>query len=409
MRNAKELTELLVAIESSNPGTYENALADYLEAQLKAVLPAFGKVIRKEYTDKNTEKSDLKRYRPVIMAVLPGENTNPELIFICHMDTVPVGDGWSLNLPCNSDRIYGRGSCDMKSGLACAFFAFAEACEITKANGRFKNTLKLILTSDEEGDMQGVEHAIKWEWVKTSSFVMDTEPTNKEVQTAHKGRFWYEFTCNGKVAHASKPQEGADAILGMGHAMVRADALLKELKADDFCGESTLTFGKIRGGTQKYQVPGTCSVSVDMRLVPPYDVRTGERILNEAGKFAAKQVNGVGFEVKIMGNRPAVAHNKHGFLLKMLLETIEAVTKETPKIAVFPGYTDTAVIASSSGCRETLSYGPGDLAVAHQPDEFVEVSEIERCEKVYKELVTRFLSSEISKRSGQTDSDIFHA
>lgn len=407
MEHAKELTRLLVSMESSNPGTYENTLADYLEAQLMAVLPGFGTIIRKEYVDKNATIENEKRSRPLIMAVLPGENTKKELVFICHIDTVPIGDGWSVNpltgvdgyhddgmLEHKSsiqDRIYGRGSCDMKSGLACALVTFAKACEQARKNGKFQNTLKLILTSDEEGDMQGVEYAIRWGWVQSTSMVMDTEPTNKEIQTAHKGRFWYELICHGKAAHASKPEEGANAILGMGYAMAEANALVQSLKEDDFCKKSCLTFGNISGGTQKYQVPAKCTVSVDMRLVPQYDVRLGERILREAGERASQMVEGVRFEVCIKGDRPAVAHHPDSKLLKLLQEVVEDVTGKSPKIAVFPGYTDTAVIAASLGCEETLSYGPGNLAQAHQPDEFVEVSDIERCEKVYWELVWRFL------------------
>lgn len=449
MQNAIELTRLLVSMESSNPGVYEYSLADYLEAQLSAVLPAFGRVIRMEYEDKeSTQKEESAkdkerakdnectketdrtrdeanskeggcRKRPIIMAELPGTDSTKELVFLCHMDTVPIGENWtrapfgemelngkkgvenvyagmgriseSTEESTENGRIYGRGSCDMKSGLACAFMAFKEACRLATEQGEFRHTLKLILTSDEEGEMQGVEHAVNAGWVQSTSYVMDCEPTKQEVQTAHKGRFWYAWTCYGKAAHASKPKEGANAILGMGYAMVMANSLIKELNADDFCGESSLTFGKIEGGTQKYQVPEMCRVSVDMRLVPPYDVNTGERILKKAAEYAMEMVDGVHFEERVTGNRPAVAHQPQSKLLELLCNTIEDVTKERPNVTVFPGYTDTAVVASMLSCKETLSYGPGNLAQAHQADEFVEISDIVRCERVYKELVKRFV------------------
>ena len=119
-------TKKLVGIESTNPGTEEHEIAGFLEQEIRAALPE--------------------------MAVLPGE-TKEELVFICHMDTVPIAGGWTKN-PLGEDgengRFFGRGSCDMKSGLASALCAFLEVAAQMKETGKApKRTLKWIGTCDE--------------------------------------------------------------------------------------------------------------------------------------------------------------------------------------------------------------------------------------------------------------------
>ena len=167
-------TKKLVGIESTNPGKEEHEIAGFLEQEIKAALPECGE-LKKDYT---------KEGRPILMAVLPGE-TKEELVFICHMDTVPIAGGWTKN-PLGEDgengRFFGRGSCDMKSGLASALCAFLEVAAQMKETGKApKRTLKWIGTCDEEGDMTGVERVIELGWVMKDSLVMDTEPTDGEI------------------------------------------------------------------------------------------------------------------------------------------------------------------------------------------------------------------------------------
>ena len=121
-------TKKLVSIESTNPGKEEHEIAGFLEQEILAALPESGE-LKKDYT---------KEGRPILMAVLPGE-TKEELVFICHMDTVPITGGWTKN-PLGEDgengRFFGRGSCDMKSGLASALCAFLEAAAQVKESGK---------------------------------------------------------------------------------------------------------------------------------------------------------------------------------------------------------------------------------------------------------------------------------
>ena len=254
-----------------------------------------------------------------------------------------------------------------------------------------KRTLKFIATCDEEGDMTGVERAIEVGWIGENSLVMDTEPTNGEIQTAHKGRYWYDLKIHGQAAHASKPEEGIDAIAGMAYTIAAARDRVNSLPKDDFLGKSTIVFGEIQGGIHPYQVPENCQVSVDMRVTPQFTAEDMKRMLEEAIRDAAEKVPGLTGTVKITGNRPPVAHYEKSELLRRLKNSIQNVTGNIPAISAFSGYTDTAVIAGILNNRNCVSYGPGNLAQAHKQDEYVLMNEIHRCADVYYHLAEEWV------------------
>lgn len=380
------LTKKLIQMESTNPGKLEWELADALEAEIKAVLLNGGRCVREETEEK----------RPIVMAELFGENPKEEMVFICHMDTVPVAAGWTkepLGAQESDDKIYGRGACDMKAGLAAALCAFLHTVKQLQESGKQpKRTLKFIATCDEEGDMTGVERAIEAGWVRQDSLVMDMEPTNGEIQTAHKGRYWFDLQLHGQAAHASKPQEGIDAIAGMAYTIAAARDKVNAMPQDAFLGKSTIVFGEIRGGIHPYQVPEHCEVSIDMRVTPQFTIEDMKQLLESAVLEAAKKLPGLTGTVKITGNRPPVAHYEDSQLLARLKDSIVHVTGEQPAVTAFPGYTDTAVIAGRLKNQNCLSYGPGNLAQAHKPDEYVKVEDIYRCVDVYCRLAEDWLS-----------------
>ncbi len=373
-----ELTKKLVQIDSTNPGKYEKDAAEYIRELGEKYLPEKGRIEYEEVTEG----------RPMIMLSLPGKDASlPEFVWICHMDTVPEGEFWTEGAWSGKEKdgkIYGRGSCDMKSGLAASLAAFLNyAAEHLES----QRTLKWIGTMDEEADMLGSARALELGWVGKDSLLMDCEPTYGEIQTAHKSRFWFFYTIHGKAAHASEPWTGADAISGMAYAIASIRKQVSELRSDDFLGKSTITFGQIQGGIHPYQVPGECSVSVDMRIVPPYTIEDMAGILRKGAEDAAGEIPGLSCSVEIRGDRPSVPHHEDGELLRRVRAAVKKVTNQEAIVTSFPGYTDTAVVAGRTGNPNTLSYGPGSLEQAHKPDEYVEISEIERCYKVYEEIL----------------------
>lgn len=384
MISAVSLTHQLVQIDSTNPGKGEG--------EMERFLLGFAEILN--YSLLEVQTDEVLAGRRNVMLTLPGKADEPELVFICHMDTVPVGGGWDTN-PFSGEmkegRIYGRGSCDMKSGFSCALSAFYSAVEACKNGTMPRRMIKLIGTVDEEGDMTGVEKAIQAGWVTKESLVLDTEPTNGEIQIAHKGRVWFEIAVEGITAHASTPWKGADAIAAMAEVISFLRKEFQQLAPHPVLGVPTVSFGRIAGGAQPYVVSEQCAVTVDMRLVPPYTSEYAEQMINRAIQFAEKEVPKTKISYRMTGNRPFIEMNENSYLLSQLQDACKKTTGEPAKVSVFNGYTDTAVIAGKSGNGNCMSYGPGDLEMAHKPNEYVPICDIIRCEQVLKELVRQLL------------------
>lgn len=378
---AVELTKRLVRIDSTDPGTCEGGMERFLLDFAWALgVPA--------------ETEEALPGRRNVMLTLAGQNPARALAFLCHMDTVPVGEGWH-EVPFGAEerdgRIYGRGSCDMKSGFACALSAFAAAAEQARQGAAPLRTLKLIATVDEEGEMHGAEQVLRSGWVSQDSLLLDTEPTNGAIQGSHKGRVWFALSVQGVTAHASTPWKGADAIAAMAEAVSSLRRRVRALPPHPDMGPTTVCFGRISGGSQPYVVSGDCQVTIDMRLTPPYTSKDAAAWVAEAARDAEAAVPGAHLTWRVTGDRPAVALPEDSRLLARLQAACEAVTGSQAPVTVFPGYTDTAVLAGRLDNPNCMSYGPGDLALAHKPDEFVPVEDILRCEAVLTALARRFV------------------
>ena len=419
--NSIELTKKLVEIESTDPGVYEFEIEKYLKSYLDELKEYGVEVFESEVVDERKNlmgvlraahivrgdevlKNDFtsvgaKHCEPVLVELSPTSST--ELVLICHMDTVVVGNDWTKKPFEASEidgRLYGRGSTDMKSGLAVALKTFEYvAKEIGKE--KIKKDIKIIFTVDEEADMKGVEKVIKDAWVNEKSFVADLEPTDKMIQVSHKGRFWVKINVKGKTAHASRPELGIDANATLAEIISYIRNEVAKLPIDNELGKSTVTFGMMGGGYEPYVVPDSAYVTCDFRLAPPTYNHDIIRIINSAIANAKKIIaNDVKVTYEITGDREYVKKNDESELLKVMKKVLRDLQIETknddylPVVTAFPGYTDTAVIASKLKNKETLSYGPGSLALAHKPDEYVLLSDIERCERVYRKLVNYLLN-----------------
>lgn len=401
LMDAVEVTKKLVSIESTDPGKYEFEVEKFLFSALSD-LKQYGIRIFEDEVDGG---------RKNLMAIFPStkQEKEEELVFICHMDTVVVGDGWTKN-PFSADeengRIYGRGSSDMKSGLAVALSAFAYAVKNYKQEN-LKRDLKIIFTVDEEATMLGVEKAIKSGWVASNSFVVDFEPTDGTLQVSHKGRLWIELDITGKTAHASMPHEGIDANIVLSSIIYSLNKKIDHLEEDDELGRTTMTVGLMSGGYQPYVVPDKASATLDIRLTPPTDKETILSLLydatrdtmaelnlasklttiNKVQQADAVNINSI-VSYKITGDRAYVKRDDSSEFIKIFVDTLKSLNLNS-NIEYFSGYTDTAVIASTLKNINCASYGPGSLALAHKPDEYVDIEDITRCVQVATDLISR--------------------
>ena len=382
---AWRLAQELVRIDSSDPGAYEGEIEQYIKGLIEsqiAVLdcPALDAV--------QVEELEVLPGRRNLMVTVPGLSDVPRLVYICHMDTVTLGDGWDAGIPplgaiVRDDKLYGRGACDMKGGLACAIAALIHTLERVAACGELpRRGFSLICSVDEEDFMRGSEAAIDAGWVGSREWVLDTEPTDGQIQVAHKGRTWFEIEMAGVTAHASQPWKGADAVAAMAEVVCALRHAFAELPAHDELGPSTITFGQIEGGYRPYVVPDHAKVWVDMRLTPPTDTSAATRMVEQAIAAAEAAVPGCHGSYTVTDDRPAIERDPGSPLLAALKHAADNVTGADTVVGFFTGYTDTAVIAGKTGNRNCMSYGPGSLALAHKPNEYVPHADIVRCQQV---------------------------
>lgn len=389
---AWKLARELVQIDSSDPGAYEGEIERHIRTWLRQRIESLPESLASRVS---IDELEVLPGRTELMATIPGTTEEPRLVFICHMDTVTLGDGWGDDIDplsglVRDDRLYGRGACDMKSGLASAMVAFEATLDKMARTGKLpRRGLSFICSVDEEDFMRGVEAAIKQGWVGTSEWVVDTEPTDSQIQVAHKGRTWFELTMQGVTAHASQPWKGADAIAAMAVAISHIRREIGSQPTHDELGRSTVTFGQIEGGYRPYVVPDSCKVWIDMRLVPPCDTQAATKIVQDAIAAAESEVEGCHGSFVITGDRPAVERDPASPLLAELLESTADVTGTSAEVGIFTGYTDTAVIAGTCQNHNCMSYGPGSLALAHKPNEYVPHEDVCRAQAVLTRLVER--------------------
>lgn len=393
---AWRLAQELVRIDSSDPGAYESEIEHFIKGLIEQQLAQLDSPVLDAVQIAELEVLPGRRN---LMVTVPGLSDEPRLVYICHMDTVTLGDGWDAGIPplgaiVRDDKLYGRGACDMKGGLACAIAALVHTLERVAADGALpRRGFSLICSVDEEDVMRGSEAAIAAGWVGSHEWVLDTEPTDGQIQVAHKGRTWFEIEITGVTAHASQPWKGADAVAAMAEAVCALRHAFTALPVHDELGPSTITFGQIEGGHRPYVVPDHAKVWVDMRLTPLTDTAAATRMVEQAIAGAETAVPGCHGSYTVTGDRPAIERDPSAPLLAALKRTADDATDADTTVGFFTGYTDTAVIAGKTGNRNCMSYGPGSLALAHKPNEYVPHADIVRCQNVLIALVDNTLWS----------------
>lgn len=377
---AVALTQTLVRIPSENPVGTEADMAAFVSKWLSALPGA------------EVELREVLPGRPNVIAKLSGSSNLPALALLAHMDTVPFGEGWALS-PTSGEivdgKLYGRGSCDMKSGLAVAMSAFAAAAH---SGQKPERTLLMCATMDEEGAyMRGVNALVDDKVVDGKTLVVATEPSNLDVMVAHKGLLWVEVIITGKLAHAGNPRIGVDAIRAGAefiHAMKREiDALPHNHPS---LGQAEITFSAFSGGIKTNVVPNHARLELDIRLPPPMTIEGTLEIVKKCASETETLVSGATITFSQFNNdRPPVEADQQGAFTQTFIKSVYAATEKAANIASFPAYTDASVVQARTGNPNCLVFGPGQLAQAHTIDEYVPVEQIELATLTLEELVRR--------------------
>jgi acetylornithine deacetylase len=262
------LLKQLIAIDSVNPtlvagATGEAAIARALVNELRSIGLA-------------TEVQHAAPDRPNVVGVLEGRAAGRSLMFCGHVDTVGVA---GMTRPFDPEerngRIYGRGSQDMKGGLAAMIGA---ARVIAESGGLDSGQLIIACVVDEEHASIGAD-ALVTRWRADAGVV--TEPTDLHVAVVNKGFEWVEIETEGRAAHGSRPGDGRDAILRMGRVLAELEALDRGLQAGrrhDLVGPASLHASLIEGGRELSSYPDRCVLQLERRTIPgePHGVAARE-------------------------------------------------------------------------------------------------------------------------------------
>jgi succinyl-diaminopimelate desuccinylase len=342
------------------------------------------------------EIEDVEPGRPNVVAVIEGGSPGPTLMFEGHTDVVTEGDpaDWTVD-PFGADivdgRLYGRGSADMKSGVAAMLFAAKDVVD----GGPFPGRIVLAALVDEEGMMAGAKHFVATGRAEGIDAVICCEPEAGEVCTTAKGALRLRADFHGQMAHGAMPHHGRNPNPALGRFLRAVKMLQSDLQATHGLhpqlGLVYLTPTALRAGdpVQMNVMPADASVWLDVRTIPGVDHDTLVAAIAERAREAAK-AEGVDAHVTVIDDRPAVEIAADAPVVRALCAAHESVTGEPARIGGVPGATDGTVLTARGGVPSVV-YGPGGKWIAHQADEFVEVDDIVRCAEVFAETARRFL------------------
>jgi len=320
--------------------------------------------------------------RPNVVARMYGEG--PALLLNGHLDTVGVGgmvvEPFAGALSADDDHeptLFGRGSCDMKGGIAAILGATAR---LARSDSPRPNLI-VALTVDEEHASLGMSHLID-SGVRAEMAVV-CEPTGLAVAPAHKGFVWAAVEFGGVAAHGSRPDLGIDAIRNAGEYLAGLESLHADLSAREphpLLGIPSFHAGTIHGGSADSIYPESCVLTLERRTLPGEAPEIFLRELDEA----ASGLRSAGHRVTIRQTlaRPATETPVDSALTQGLLAALRRCGIDD-RVASMSAWVDAAFLNQAG--IPAVCFGPGDIALAHTAAESVPVREIEDCARVLEE------------------------
>jgi acetylornithine deacetylase len=378
------LLKELVRIPSVNPMGRDAAGPEFLETRLTEFLMEF---FSRQGID--CRRVEVAPGRANVIARLERPGARTTVLLDAHQDTVPT-DGMTIDPfePVVRDgRLYGRGACDVKGGLAAMLAAFARL-----AAERPPESANVVMscTCDEEATSLGINQLVDgWKGdappcdlvPQRPDAAIIAEPTELDVVVAHRGATRWKIRTAGVACHSSEPANGVNAIYRMArlisHLEDYARRLPKLVPAHPLCGGATLSVGRIEGGTSVNTVPDWCTIEIDRRVIPGED---GLAAREDVGRFLRERLD-FDFEMLqpwIAGQ--ALSDEQNGPLADALLEHVAVVVGPRRKVGVPYG---THASRTAAAGVPSVVFGPGSIAQAHTKDEWIATAEVERAAEVY--------------------------
>lgn len=322
---------------------------------------------------------DLAPGRPNLIARINGSDADaPAIGFTGHIDIVPLGEvPWRrdpFSGETDGDRLFGRGSADMKSGVAGMVVA---AIDAARDRGR-RAGIELVLTAGEETGCAGARQIVETPGSlgQVGALVVG-EPTGLAPRLGHRGVIWIRLRFTGRTAHASMPHEGDNAVLKAARAAV--------LLADhDFggivhpgLGRPTLNLGRIEGGLNLNSVPDSAILGIDIRPIPG---QSGQSVVAQLATLLPDA------EIELLVDAPPLWTEGGGDWLAQVVERAATITGRSTPPAPVPFATDAGYLTPAYGSPPTVILGPGETEQAHKTDEWCSLLRIEQATDLYVDL-----------------------
>jgi succinyl-diaminopimelate desuccinylase len=325
--------------------------------------------------------------------------------FNSHHDVVEAGHGWTrdpFGAELEGDRIYGRGACDMKGGLATSIIAaeaFIAACP------GYRGAIEISATADEEsGGFGGVAYLAEQGWFAPErvQHVIIPEPLHKDrICLGHRGVWWAEIETKGRIAHGSMPFLGDCAVRHMGAVLAEMEAVLFPLLAKkrtempvipDGARQPSLNINAIHGGAVEQDedytglptacVPDRCRITIDRRFLIEEDLTEVKREVTALMERVKDARPSFDYEIRDLFEVQPVMAERDAPIVRTTAAAIERVLGRQAEYVVSPGTYDQKHIDRIGRLKNCIAYGPGILDLAHQPDEWVGIQDMEDSARV---------------------------
>jgi succinyl-diaminopimelate desuccinylase len=364
--DAIALTRSLLQFETVNPPGRERDCARYAGS----LLHEWGyRVDYHEYEDSRTS----------VIARAGGSDAKPPLCLTGHLDVVPLGArAWTrdpFSGETDGDRLYGRGSSDMKAGVAAILLAARSmARKLAGTPGAL-----IVLTAAEEGGCIGSRHLSEQrELMGKAGAMIVGEPTSNYPLVGHKGSVKFHAHFKGVSAHGSMPHLGVNAIYKAARALGKLKAFDFGVPAHPVMGTPTLNVGTIEGGNTVNAVPDSARIGVDIRTVPGMDHAA---LLDSLQNLMAEA------ELDVFSNLGPVWTEPEQAWVQRVFEICRPHVNDPIEVRTAPYMTDAANLLKVYSGAPTVVLGPGEAAMAHQTDEYCSMERIRQSVSIYEALI----------------------
>ncbi|MEM1369024.1 MAG: M20 family metallopeptidase [Cyanobacteria bacterium P01_H01_bin.15] len=367
LTNSINLTRDLLSFNTVNPPGEEQECARYLGQLL-------------ESAGFDVRYYEFAPQRTTIVARLGGISNRPPLCLTGHIDTVPLGAAaWNYDPfsgEIEGDKVYGRGSTDMKSGVAAMIAAATQTARLHT----LKTGLVVILTAGEETCCQGAYHLASLENILgEAGAIIVGEPTANYPWIGHKGAVRFEVRTKGITAHASMPDQGVNAVYKAARVVLQLQEFDFHINPHSILGKPTLNVGTISGGLNINSVPDECVIGVDLRTIPGQD---HEEIHQQLQTYLGDDV-----EINLLNEVQSIATSEDDEWIQSVFDLVAPYLKTKPVAKGATFFTDASVFTPTFGNPPTIILGPGEPEMAHKTDEFCHISKIEESVEIYVKTV----------------------